>query len=129
MRWEVIKLSNLDAIEIKAFVPARDFELSKKFYLDLGFEVPWSDSQLAYVRFQNCSFLLQNFYIKEHAENFVMHLLVESADSWWEKIQSSGIVDKYATFLSSPEDRDWKMRDFTINDPSGILWRIGNNID
>ena len=27
----------MDTVEIKAFVPARDFELSKRFYADLGF--------------------------------------------------------------------------------------------
>lgn len=30
----------LDTVEIKAFVPARDFELSKRFYADLGFQIP-----------------------------------------------------------------------------------------
>ena len=30
-------MSNLKAIELKAFVPAKDFDLSKHFYQDLGF--------------------------------------------------------------------------------------------
>ncbi len=38
---------NLDTVEIKAFVPARDFELSKRFYEDLGFSVAWSSDDLA----------------------------------------------------------------------------------
>ena len=25
------------------------------------------------------------------------------------------------------EDRLWLMRDFTIDDPTGVLWRIGQN--
>ena len=29
--------SGLKVVEIKAFVPAKDFELSKRFYADLGF--------------------------------------------------------------------------------------------
>jgi predicted lactoylglutathione lyase len=32
----------MKAIEIKAFVPARDFALSRQFYQDLGFTVAWS---------------------------------------------------------------------------------------
>ncbi|HVI77199.1 MAG TPA: hypothetical protein VM715_03365 [Candidatus Acidoferrum sp.] len=39
-------MSNLDAVEIKAFVPARDFALSKRFYEDLGFTIARSDSDL-----------------------------------------------------------------------------------
>lgn len=54
-------MADLIAIEIKAFVPARDFGLSKQFYEDLGFAIAWSDSDLAYLRCGDCSFLLQNF--------------------------------------------------------------------
>jgi len=54
---------NLTAVEIKAFVPARDFERAKAFYRALGFELPWSSDELAYVRHGNTSFLLQRFYV------------------------------------------------------------------
>ena len=42
-------VSNLTTVEVKAFVPARDFALSKQFYQDLGFELAWSDDDLAYI--------------------------------------------------------------------------------
>ena len=53
-------MSDLETTEIKAFVPARDFELSKQFYQDLGFEVAWSSEDLAYLHHGDCSFLLQD---------------------------------------------------------------------
>jgi hypothetical protein len=53
---------NLAAVEIKAFVPSRDFEKSKQFYLALGFEIPWTSEDLAHVRHGETSFLLQSFY-------------------------------------------------------------------
>jgi catechol 2,3-dioxygenase-like lactoylglutathione lyase family enzyme len=31
----------MDTVEIKAFVPAKDFDLSKRFYEDLGFSLAW----------------------------------------------------------------------------------------
>jgi hypothetical protein len=34
-----VTLDALNAVEIKAFVPARDFVLSKQFYEDLGFTI------------------------------------------------------------------------------------------
>lgn len=71
---------NLRTVEAKAFVPARDFELSKRFYTAIGFSIPWSSDDLAYVHHGNCSFLLQQFYLAHHAQNFQMHLLVENAD-------------------------------------------------
>src|SRR5690606_35657719 len=62
---------NLEAVEIKAFVPARDMDLSLRFYRDLGFSVPWSSDELAYLHAGDCSFLLQKFYVAEHAGNFM----------------------------------------------------------
>jgi uncharacterized glyoxalase superfamily protein PhnB len=83
---------------------------------------------LAYFCHGDSSFLLQNFYVKEHADNFMMHLLVEDVEAWWQQVQAKGIASKYGTFVEPPEDRDWGLRDFVVVDPSGVLWRIGQNI-
>ena len=119
---------NLAAVEIKTFVPARDFAASKAFYTMLGFEVPWSSDDLAYVRHGATSFLLQKFYVPEHAGNFMMHLLVENVDAWWRHVEAQGIAAKYGVKTEPPEDRPWGIRDFLLVDPTGVLWRIGENI-
>jgi len=121
-------MSELKVVEVKAFVPARDFPLSKQFYQDLGFETPWSSDDLAYFHCGNSSFLLQNFYVKEHADNFMMHLLVEDVEAWWRHVEAQGLVAKYGVSAQPPSDKPWKIRDFTITDPTGVLWRIGQNI-
>lgn len=118
--------SDLQAVEIKAFVPAQDFALSLHFYQALGFTVAWSSDELAYLHHGDTSFLLQNFFVKEHAHNFQMHLLVKSADDWHKHIESLGIVQDYGVAISDLQDRPWGMRDFTLSDPSGVLWRIGH---
>jgi hypothetical protein len=61
-------MRNMATIEAKACVPSRDFALSKRFYQGLGFDLAWSSEELAYFRHGNSSFLLQNFYNKEHAD-------------------------------------------------------------
>jgi hypothetical protein len=119
---------NLAAIEIKAFVPALDFELSKSFYLALGFEIPWASDDLAYVRYRDTSFLLQPFSAPEFVRNYQMHLLVESADDWHAHIITSGIAERFSVDIGHPEDRPWMMRDFTLFDPSGVLWRVAQNL-
>ena len=121
-------MGNLATIEVKAFVPARNFELSKRFYQDLGFDMAWSSDTLAYFCHGDSSFLLQNFYVKEHAENFVMHLLVENVDAWWKYVVDRGIVAKYRIKADPPGDRSRGLRDFTLVDPTGVLWRIGQDI-
>lgn len=87
----------------------------------------WSDDDLAYMNHGNVSFLLQNFYVKELADHFMMHLLVEDVDSWWADVEQKQIARKYGVRALPPEQRPWKMRDFVIIDPSGVLWRIAEN--
>jgi len=118
----------MTTIEAKAFVPAQDFDLSKRFYQDLGFELVWSSEDLAYLRHGNSSFLLQNFYDKANAYNFMMHLLVEDVEAWWRHVEDQRLASRYGVRAEPPEDRSWGMRDFVIIDPTGVLWRIAQNI-
>ena len=71
-------MSKLRIVELKPFVPARDYELSKRFYQDLGFTLASDADGVAYFHHETVSFLLQDFYLKELAENLMLHLLVES---------------------------------------------------
>lgn len=120
-------MENLSAVEIKAFVPAKDFELSKRFYQDLGFTMASDLEGIAYFHHGNVSFLLQDFYVEGLASNFMMHLLVEDVDAWWAKIQQLHITKKYGVKVTEIELQPWRMRDFVVFDPSGVLWRIAEN--
>jgi catechol 2,3-dioxygenase-like lactoylglutathione lyase family enzyme len=120
--------ANLTAVEIKAFVPSRDFEMSKAFYIALGFEIPWSNADLAYVRHGDTAFLLQNFHEPAHTGNFQMHLLVENADDWHAHVIASGVVERFGARVGDVADRPWAMRDFVLFDPSGVMWRIAHNM-
>ena len=122
-------MSNMTTIEAKAFVPSRDFALSKRFYQDLGFNLAWSSEDLACFRQGNASFLLQNFYVSEHADNFMMHMLVEDVESWWRHVSAQQLGTKYGVRITPPDDRPWGIRDFTVDDPTGVLWRIGQSIE
>jgi uncharacterized glyoxalase superfamily protein PhnB len=121
-------MNNMKVVELKAFVPSRDFALSKQFYEHLGFEIAWSDDDLAYVRHGDASFLLQNFYQPEHAGNFMMHMLVEDVQAWWDRIETSKLAVTYGVEAEPPRDQPWGIRDFVIVDPTGVLWRMGQNI-
>lgn len=120
-------MSNLHVTEIKAFVPSRDFETSKRFYQDLGFTMASEGGGVAYFHFGHASFLLQDFCADGLAENFMMHLLVEDVQAWWDRVQASGVVTTYGVTCTDIEDQPWHMRDFCLADPSGVLWRIGQN--
>ena len=72
---------NLNAIEARAFVPSGDFEQSKRFYQAIGFTMEWANADMASFRSGPAGFLLQKFYVPDHANNFVMSLLVEDVDA------------------------------------------------
>src|SRR6185295_18023952 len=109
---EAEAMSNMTIVEVKAFVPARDFSLSKRFYEDMGFEIAWSSEDLAYLRHGNASFLLQNF--NEPPDNFMMHLLVEDVEAWWRHVQAQELTTKYGVRVEPPADRSWGLRDFVV---------------
>ena len=122
-------MSNLRVTEIKAFVPSKDFEVSKQFYKDLGFTMASEGGGIAYFHFGHVSFLLQDFCAESITENFMMHILVEDVDSWWNHVHASGVLSKYGVKITDLEEQPWRMRDFCLYDPSGVLWRIGQNTD
>lgn len=120
---------SLRVVELKPFVPARDFELSKRFYTQLGFTMASEVDGIAYFHHDEASFLLQDFYNKALAENLMLHLLVEDVDAWHARVVQAGLVALYGVRLSKPVQQPWRMRDFTLTDPSGVLWRIAQNTE
>ncbi|HEY0233421.1 MAG TPA: VOC family protein [Dokdonella sp.] len=121
-----MKVGDLVSLEARAFVPARDFELSKRFYEALGFELEWSSAELAGFRRGTSAFLLQNFHVPACTGNFMMHLLVERVDDWWR--HAASVAAAFGIRVEEPRDQPWGMRDFPLVDPSGVLWRIAQPI-
>ncbi|HYX51805.1 MAG TPA: VOC family protein [Candidatus Limnocylindrales bacterium] len=111
--------------DLKCFVPAKDPELSRKFYSDLGFTINWSNEQVAELQIGSFRFLLQTFYVAEHAGNFMMSLAVEDADAWWEHIQRQELATKYPGIMCKPPVmQPWGLRTLCLSDPTGVLWHI-----
>ncbi|MEM9301540.1 MAG: VOC family protein [Pseudomonadota bacterium] len=122
-------MSRLEIIELKPFIPARDFERSKRFYQDVGFTLASDTDGIAYFHRGGTSFLLQDFYVQAHAENTMVHVLVEDVDAWWNELRERNIAGRYGVRITGVEERPWRMRDFVMIDPAGVLWRIAENLE
>jgi hypothetical protein len=120
---------NLHITEIKAFVPAKDFEVSKRFYVDLGFTKASEGGGVAYFHYEHASFLLQDCYVQALADNLIMHLLVQDVDAWWQHIADTKILKKYGVKVTDIQLQPWRMRDFCLFDPSGVVWQIAQNVE
>lgn len=121
------RASALRATEIKAFVPARDFALSRRFFADLGFTECSVGGGVASFSVDGCAFLLQDFYEKALAENLVMHVLVTDVGAWRAHVEAQDLAGRYGARLTPLVEQPWGITEFVLIDPSGVCWHIGQN--
>jgi uncharacterized glyoxalase superfamily protein PhnB len=115
-------------IDMKPFVPSKDQKISKAFYADLGFTVNWSNDEISELQLGSFRFLLQKFYVQQHAGNFMMSLNVLNLDAWWEYIQKKEFTKKYPGIMcKAPQMQPWGIRVLYLSDPTGVLWHISEN--
>jgi hypothetical protein len=109
----------------RPFLPSRDFELSKKFYTTVGFEMLLDSSDVAIFRAGAGGFLLQRRYQRDWAENCMMQLMVDDLDSWWAHILSLDLPARFAVQPpKSPAVQPWGLRVAYLFDPCGVLWHV-----
>jgi hypothetical protein len=108
---------------MRPMVPARDFEISRRFYIDLGFQ-PWPlTDRLVETRLGVFSFILQAYYVREWADNFVVHVMVSDVGLWWDHIESLDLPARYGVKTLAPQPEGWGVV-AGVTDPSGVLWRF-----
>jgi len=118
-------MHSTSVVDIKAFVPAKDPTIAKAFYTDLGFTVNWSNEEISELQMGSFKFLLQRFYVPQHAGNFMMSLSVTNVDDWWEYIQQKEFTKNYPGIMcKAPEMQPWGIRVLYLSDPTGVLWHI-----
>jgi uncharacterized glyoxalase superfamily protein PhnB len=108
----------------RPFLPAKDFDLSKRFYEALGFEKVL-DGEVAIFRAGPGGFILQRAFQKEWAENFMMQLMVDDLDAWWAHIKGLDLTSQFGVRQPrAPELQPWGLRVAYVTDPSGVLWNV-----
>ncbi len=114
--------------EIRAFrpfLPAKNFETSLRFYKAIDFEAYPLVETLAELSLGTHAFLLQGYYVKEWAENTVMHVLVEDVDAWWRHIESLALSHHFdVSPPAPPRVEPWGLRVAYVFDPAGVLWHF-----
>jgi hypothetical protein len=119
---------NLEITALRTFVPAKDFDVSYAFYLDLGFAGTRFGPDIALLELGSLNFLLQRFYVEQHAENFMMQLTVKDLDAWWTHIQSLELAKRYGVRApTAPAMQPWGLRITYVVDPTGVLWHIAQD--
>lgn len=116
-------MPNLAVSALKTFVGARDFEVSRDFYVALGWTLNWEDEGLAELELGGFPFYLQRYYHKGWCENSMLHVTVDDAAAWHE--HAKAVIEagdfKGSPRVSEPRKEDYGALVTYIWDPSGVL--------
>ena len=118
-------MSDLGVADVRVFVPAKDFLVSEVFYIALGWRITWSDEKLAVLEIADQRFYLQNYYVKDWADNFMLHVSVNDAAAWHSHVSALISENKFPGVRSSkPKHEPYGALVTYVTDPSGVLLHV-----
>ena len=113
------------ATSIRPFIGAKNFELSRCFYRDLGFQESVLAHNMSYFHTEHVGFYLQDAYVQDWVDNSMVFLEVDDVDRYWNELLALDLTTKYPGVRLTPiRQYDWGSECF-LHDPSGILWHFG----
>ena len=107
--------------EMLVYTPAKDFELSKRFYTALGFTLTEGWGGTMDCRLGGAVFRLQDYYVKDWANNFMMKLDVDDVEPWYEHCQEVIATGEFGDARVSPPESVGDAKVLHVIDPSGVL--------
>jgi hypothetical protein len=114
-----------NAISIRPFIGAKNFEQSRNFYKDLGFQESILSHNMSYFSTEKIGFYLQDAYVKDWIDNSMIFLEVENVAQHWQDLVALDLPSKYKEVKLVPiKTYDWGSECF-LYDPSGVLWHFG----
>ena len=112
-------------LSIRPFIGAKDFQVSRRFYTELGFEEVVVSSNLSLFKTGNFAFYLQDAYVKDWIDNTMVFLEVENVNDFWETLKALNLEVKYNEVRLVPIRIEHWGKECFVHDPSGILWHFG----
>lgn len=115
-----------DAKSIRPFIGAKNFEESRTFYKELGFEETIIGHNMSLFRAtENLGFYLQKAYVKDWIDNTMLFLEVDDVERYWKELNELRLHDKYEKARLTPIRIESWGKECFMHDPSGILWHFG----
>jgi len=114
-----------NAKSLRAFIGSKNFDISRAFYRDLGFEEYVISPQMSVFKLGELAFYLQNYYAQEWVDNTMLFLEVDDADRYYKELLALDLPAKYAGAKLTPVRVDYWGKECFLHDPSGILWHFG----
>lgn len=109
----------MKALDIRTFVPSKNYEISKAFYEEIGFSSEYVSEELTLFESGDCFFFLQHFYNEELASNFMLQICVEDIEEAFKLCWAS----KHKTKITSIQQERWG-KVFFLWGPVGELLHV-----
>lgn len=111
----------LSITSLKPYVPAKDFELSKRFYTALGFTLSEGWGGTADFSLNGHAFRLQDYYVQDWANNFMFVIGIEDVEAWHQRAVELLNSNAFPGMrVKAPEPVDGSLV-LHVWDPTGIL--------
>lgn len=112
-------------ISIRPFIGSQNFELSRNFYRDLGFEETRLDPKLSVFKTDAIAFYLQDAFVKDWIDNTMVFVEVADVHAFWQQLSAIDLSEYETARLVPIREENWGS-EFFMHDPSGILWHFGS---
>ncbi|HEY4194671.1 MAG TPA: glyoxalase, partial [Mucilaginibacter sp.] len=83
------------ARSIRPFIGAKDYELSRHFYQDLGFQESILSHDMSLFKTDQIAFYLQKAYVRDWIDNTMIFVEVENVDLYWKELSALDLTSKY----------------------------------
>ena len=102
---------------IRPFIGAKNYQESRNFYCDLGFQEVILSSNMSYFDSNGFGFYLQNAFVKDWIDNTMVFMEVENAQEFYEELVKLELPSKYVNVKIVPiKVLDWGKECF-VHDP------------
>jgi hypothetical protein len=111
-------------LSLEPFVPSgSNFEGSKQFFQELGFNLSWDAGDYAGFERDGCKFILQKYDDKKFAENFMINIKIDNAEEFWKSVVEKQLPEKFGIRINKPAEQPYG-KEVNIIDIAGVCWHF-----
>ena len=107
--------------DLKVYMPAKDFEKSKRFYAALGFAMSEGWGGTADFELNGNRFRLQDYYVKDWADNFMVVMGVDDVEAWHRQARAIANSGEFGNIRIKTPETVGDALVLHVWDPSGVL--------
>jgi len=112
---------SLSINDFKVYMPAKDFEKSKRFYLAMGFAMSEGWGGSADFELNGNRFRLQDYYVKDWADNFMVVIGVDDVEAWHQHARRIASSSEFTDLRFKPPEAVDDALVLHVWDPAGVL--------